>query len=247
VKAIHGWLGIVAVTATVGCATKPFDAQPRSASELTIALESHYSGLVDRPFVRTSAPTDPSGEFRWLSRCVPNNLPSAFTTARASYASLCERLGATWREPYCVGPSDRDRVLFMARMSTGPHSCMTVEVLEPTRDPMAPAYVGTLRGTGYQTSADLAAARQRISEREMHRAIEAERRAALLPRMRMRGTRVCHLEGGNTWMGFVEDSTEDKLQIRVVAAYRTGLPQINIGGFQPHVTWDVPARWQLCE
>lgn len=62
----------------------------------------------------------------------------------------------------------------------------------------------------------------------------------LLPVMRKRGTTVCRSDvlSGNTLKGYVEDSTDEKIQIRV--------PNFKPGGFQPQVIWGYPAEWRLC-
>lgn len=238
------------------CATKPFEGEPRSASELTIALAQHHSGLVDGPFLKRDTPADSSGQFRLVTRfwCAPNAKQSTVPEARSNFASLCRRLGGDWQEPYCLSPSDRDRVHFMAQIIATRSTCengTAVRVFEPTGDQMAPAYVAALRGVGFRTKEDLARDRAQAAGKEREiaalAAAEADRRAAMLPTMRQRGTRVCRVEGGNTWVGFVEDSTDAKLQIRVVSAFNTRVPQYQVGGFQPHIIWDVPSRWDLCD
>ena len=45
---------------------------------------------------------------------------------------------------------------------------------------------------------------------------------------------------------YVEDSTDEKIQIRLAEAFRTGVPNFKLGGFQPRVIWDFPAGWRLC-
>lgn len=240
----------------LGCASKPFEGEPRSASELTIALAKHYSGLVDGAFLKTDTPADSSGQFRSVTRfwCAPNATQSTVPEARSKFASLCGRQGGEWQEPYCLSPSDRDRVHFMAQIVAARPTCANgtaVRVFEPTGDPMAPAYVAALRGVGFRTKEEVAKDRAQAAVKEREAAAravaEADRRAAMLPTMRQRGTRVCRAEGGNTWVGFVEDSTDAKLQIRVVNAFNTRVPQYQVGGFQPHIIWDVPSRWELCE
>lgn len=247
---------LVAVLVLGGCATKPYEGEPNSASELTIALAAHYSGLVDGAFLKKDTPADASGQFRSVTRywCAPSAKQSTVPEARSNFASLCSRLTGVWQEPYCQGPSDRERVLFMAQIVATASSCVNgtaARVFEPTNDPMAPAYVAALRGVGFRTNEDLARERAAaaVKEREaMARAsVEADRRAALLPSMRQRGTRVCRAEAGNTYVGFVEGSSDTKLQIRVVNAFNTRVPQYQVGGFQPHIIWDVPSRWELCD
>lgn len=247
---------LAAILLLVGCATKPYEGEPRSASELTVALAKHYSGLVDGAFLKTDTPADSSGQFRLVTRfwCAPSAAQSTVPEARSKFATLCERQGGEWQEPYCLSPSDRDRVHFMAQVIAARPDCVNgtaVRVFEPTGDSMAPAYVAALRGVGFRTKEEVARDKARTARLDRwaaaQAAAEADRRAAMLPTMRQRGTRVCRVEGGNTWVGFVEDSTDAKLQIRVVNAFNTRVPQYQLGGFQPHIIWDVPSRWELCE
>ena len=248
---------VLAAGLLAGCATKKFDGHAiQTASELTLALELHHSGLVDRPFVTTSTPTDPSGQYRLMSRwwCEPNTRTSSVDAAQLEYSALCSRVGGSLQGVFCVNPSNFDDVLFMAEVVRTRKTCSngtSVRIVEPTSSHSAPAYLSMLRSLGFKTSderaADLARAAALARERERQRALEADRRAAMVPRMRQRGSRVCQIAGAVTTVGFVEDSTETKLQIRVVNAFRTGAPNLQLGGFQPHVTWDVAVQWELCE
>jgi len=248
---------VLATGVLTGCATNKFDGQgAQTASALTVALELHHSGLVDRPFVATSTPPDPSGQYRLLTRwwCEPNTRANSVDAAKVEYSALCSRLGGSFQGDFCVRSSNADDVLFMAQIIRTPKSCVngtSVRVIEPSGRLSAPAYLGALRSQGFKSSeeraTDQAHAAALSRERDRQRVLDADRRAAMVPRMRERGTRVCRVEGFTTTVGFVEDSTETKLQIRVVTAYRTGAPNLQLGGFQPHVTWDVPARWELCD
>jgi len=239
-----------------GCAAKRFEAKPQSASELTVALAIHYSGLIDRPFVATSTPPDLAGEYRSVARywCAPNASSSTVGAAKVEYEALCSRLGGAFRGDFCVKPTDYDHVLFLAQIFEAPRSCANgtqVRVVEPTGDANAPMYVAKLRQLGFRTQAELAGDRANAAmlakERARQRVLDADRRAAMVPRLRQRGTRVCHVEGTQTTVGYVEDSTETKLQIRMIGTYLTQHPAVQIGGSQPQIFWDFPARWDLCE
>jgi len=239
-----------------GCAAKRFEGKPQSASELTVALATHYSGLVDRSFVATSTPPDPSGEFRSVARywCAPNANASTVGAAKIEYRALCSRLGGSFQGDFCIKPSNHDAVLFLAQIVAAPSNCLNgtqVRVVEPTGVPNAPAYVARLRQLGFRTQTDvendLVNDVMLTKERDKQRTLDAERRAALVPRLRQRGTRVCRVDGGQTTVGYVEDSSETKLQIRIAGAYLTQHPTIQVGGSQPQIIWDFPARWDLCE
>ena len=90
------------------------------------------------------------------------------------------------------------------------------------------------------------AARARTAEQR--EAAERDRHLGELPAMRKRGTTVCRsdTQSGNTFKGYVEDSTDEKIRISVSEAFRTGVPNFKQGGFQPYVIWDAPSRWRLC-
>ena len=129
-------------------------------------------------------------------------------------------------------------------------------VIEPAGARNHPGYVAALRRVGYITSSeakvleDAQRARQlaRARTAEQREAAERDRHLAELPVMRKRGTTVCRSDvlSGNTLKGYVEDSTDEKIQIRVAEAFRTGAPNFKPGGFQPQVIWGYPARWRLC-
>lgn len=248
---------VLAAGLLAGCASSKFDGQAaQTASELTIALELRHSGLAGRPFVATSAPPDPSGQYRLVTRwwCEPNARASSVDAAKVEYRALCSRAGGSLQGAFCVKPSNPDDVSFAVQIVEAPRPCVngtSVRVVEPTGSLSAPAYVGMIRSLGFRTSEERATDQAHAAalgrEREKQRALEVDRRAAMMPRMRERGSRVCRVEGVTTAVGFVEDSTETKLQIRVVNAYRTGFPNLQLSGFQPHITWDVPARWELCD
>jgi len=248
---------VLATGLLTGCATKKFEGQgAQTASELTVALELRHSGLVGRPFVAMSTPPDSSGQYREVMRwwCEPNTRANSVDAAKVEYSTLCSRAGGSLQGNFCVKTSNPDDVSFMVQIVQAPRPCpngTSVRVVEPTGSLSAPAYLGMLRSLGFKTSEERATDRAYAAalgrERERQRALDADRRAAMVPRMRERGTRVCHVEGVTTAVGFVEDSTETKLQIRVINAFRTGAPNLQLGGFQPYITWDVPARWELCD
>jgi len=131
-----------------GCATSKFDGQAaQTASELTLALELHHSGLVGRPFVATSAPPDPSGQYRLMARwwCEPNARASSVDAAKVEYRALCSRAGGSLQGAFCVKPSNPDDVSFAVQIVQAPRPCVdgaTVRVVEPTGSLSAPCLRG---------------------------------------------------------------------------------------------------------
>jgi hypothetical protein len=127
-------------------------------------------------------------------------------------------------------------------------------VIEPLVSSLDPAYLRRLSQAGYPSPQE-AQARQvrqqqyrsaedalvnRLVAAEMGR-VDSER-----PLIRKRGATVCRVDGANTFKGFVEDVTEDKIKISVAFAYATSVPSMQVGGFQPHTIWDLPNNWRLC-
>jgi len=66
----------------------------------------------------------------------------------------------------------------------------------------------------------------------------------------VRGTQVCRLPmayGGRVIeMGWVEGSSEYKIQVRIAQAFFVQAPELSPGGFTPSVIWDSPYNWKRC-
>ena len=187
--------------------------------------------------------------------------------ATAEVQALCERRGGKQQGRFCKDANDPDVVLFSAsvvrRQEAGACDRIQGAVIEPVGARNHPGYVAALRRVGYVTLSEARvledAERTRQLGRQLTRqleqsrldqlaAAERERHLAELPAMRKKGTTICRIEAqsGNTFKGYVEDSTDEKLQIRVAEAFRTGVPNFKPGGFEPRVIWDFPSRWRLC-
>ncbi len=84
---------------------------------------------------------------------------------------------------------------------------------------------------------------------ERQRAVEKKRQEnSFLLSSKARGAKVCKFfdEGGE--FGYVEDSANEKIKINIVhAGPNMNNTAITFGGFTPHVTWDYPDNWSLCE
>jgi len=180
--------------------------------------------------------------------------------ATAEVQALCERRGGKQQGRFCKDANDQDVVLFSAsvvrRQEAGGCDRIQGAVIEPAGVRNHPGYVAALRRVGYMTLSeakvleDAERARQLAQSRKLEQlaAAERDRHLAELPMMRKKGTTVCRADAqsGNTFKGYVEDSTDEKLQIRVAEAFRTGVPNFKPGGFQPQVIWESPAKWRLC-
>lgn len=187
----------------------------------------------------------------------------------AAVEALCEQRGGKQQGQFCKRSNNFDEVIFRANLTrsggttTTAGDCRRINafVTEPTGSRQHPGYVAVLQRAGFMTIREVEAveaaerarqlARQLTRQLEQSRldqlaAAERERHLAELPLMRKRGTTVCRAESGNTFKGYVEDSTDEKLQIRIAEAFRTGVPNFKLGGFQPRVIWDFPADWRLC-
>jgi hypothetical protein len=188
----------------------------------------------------------------------PGVAEQSASALKAHFAALCARRGGTYDGRQCVRGDDPDLVLFFGAAEVRGRCDAVPEiaalVVEPTGEASDPAYVKRLRDLGYLTRAERAArdsqlASQRLREQqraEVQARDEASRKAAELPRKRQRGTQVCRQEGPNTFVGYVEDSTDEKLRVLVSRAFRTGFPSLSLGGFTQEIVWDWPQRWDLC-
>lgn len=63
--------------------------------------------------------------------------------------------------------------------------------------------------------------------------------------MREVGARVCKVEDGVRYMGFVEAFTDTRMKVMVSQA-QVGNSGYRPGGFQPNVIWTTPQGWSRC-
>ncbi|HQS58826.1 MAG: hypothetical protein B7Y56_10410 [Gallionellales bacterium 35-53-114] len=73
-----------------------------------------------------------------------------------------------------------------------------------------------------------------------------ERRKQSLPLIRKVGAKVCKPLGEIIYIGFVENFTEDKIQIRLVDAVLAINYNVKLGSFTPNTIWDNPLNWDIC-
>lgn len=182
----------------------------------------------------------------------------AVRAAKARFRELCAAKLGLFEDRICLGRGNIERILFFADVRASPcdggKPKITVQVVEPTDDPAADAYLQRLSRAGYPNpqEAQLRAARL-ASQRAARQAaatqqINAEmaRLDAELPAMHKRGTTVCRTERSVIYRGFIEDFTDEKIKINVAFAAMVNAPAMQAPGFQPQTIWDFPVNWRLC-
>lgn len=85
------------------------------------------------------------------------------------------------------------------------------------------------------------------AEERMLRQLQALKKLAELPLIKRVGARICQDRNEFIFVGFVERIAEEKIQIRVARAQLASSPGFGPGGFSPHIIWDYPYNWYLCE
>lgn len=96
---------------------------------------------------------------------------------------------------------------------------------------------------------------QRFREVELETMERGRKEREDVPVMRQIGTRICRvsidsaLQSEIRFVGFTEGVSPDngKIQIRVSSASIVGAQNLSPGGFQPHIIWDDPMNWSLCD
>lgn len=253
------WLAASATLVLMSCTTSrplPDGAHAHSLIDYLQALRRETSTLLDRVVAATTAPTEEYAGFRaWGDHWCPRHAQIQSTDDVARQVALvCSARDGTYTEPYCRQTSDPENVLFFAQFRRGIDLCqgvaatVSVQVVEPQPGMTHSAdYLDRLRTFGYRSRGDgardaLAALKADESERA--------RLARELPRLRTRGTRVCHRHAGVMYAGFVEDTAEVKIKISVQEAYYVG-PGQTVGArsptYRPETIWDQPDRWFVCE
>lgn len=160
---------------------------------------------------------------------------------------------------YCINPQNPDEVVFFLQAEQGKPCAgffsgawdVTFHLIEVRKlDRISsPYYMDVIRSTGYRFEADKEKERQQAQRR---REDEMRQRQYEAQAMKKVGTRICrdfrNMMGANfVYIGFVENFTEDQVQIRVNSAVLKGSAyNISPGGFQPHITWDSPLNWYMC-
>ena len=198
---------------------------------------------------------EPDYELRAEAGCSVNPSYQSIDSLRPMFDTICRNRGGTLVNSFCRDTAQPDRVLFYVRVGSWlPPSCpksagfgFTMKSIEPKADRFqSPAYLDALRANGYRTQAEtissdiqqrntMIADANKAQERDR---VEGERIARERPLIRTVGAHVCTDKDGLRWIGYVEQITESKVQIRIVQA---GMSRDN------QITWDYPEHWRLCE
>lgn len=243
-----------------GCTTdRPLPDAVRSTSLIDYmqALRRETSTLLDTVVAASTTPVEDTPAYRaWGDHWCPRHvLVHSTDDVVRGVSDYCINLAGTFREPYCTRNSAPDQVLFYAQFQRNIDLCqgvaatVSIQIVEPKPGNVAdPRYVDRLRTLGYRTAGDDArAALAALSAAEAERA----RLARELPRLRTRGTRVCHTDADVTFVGFVEDTSGGKIKIDVQQAYTgngtLGSLGIRNPNYRPETIWDQPERWTVCE
>jgi hypothetical protein len=245
-----------------GCATAP---EEISAEDSAIALGKSLvmqsvpiGGLAVQALVSAGDGED-RGSYRYKSQLFCQTNSQAVANIRQKFAILCGRKGAEFDGQFCVRPDGADRVLFSAQLeSQGTGSCYRLYVSEAVTVG-SPDYLQFLVSkAGYQTAEAKAGktAAQQAAANDARARIQAETRAqqareqarlqAELPMMKKRGTKVCRIDGQQTFVGFVEDFTDEKLKVLVTQGFMTNTPNIGLRVEPGTLTWDPFIAWRLC-
>lgn len=93
----------------------------------------------------------------------------------------------------------------------------------------------------------LEAAEKKARFLEKARQATLERRKMNLHLVRKPGAKICRVQSEFLYIGFVEDVTEDKVQIRVAEQRIDADRSLVATNFKPAIIWDSPLNWELCE
>ena len=217
----------------------------------TVDLDRLRGGPIRGQYMQ--GPSMREGKQWW---CQARDGYDSWGSASRAFAEVCRRRGGTYDAGFCSARDDRDKVLFMAKVTRKNDACSQVHVqtLEPTGPNPDPSFSAKMVAFGFKTSAMVAtenAARQRAVDAANERkakalAQELDRVDREWPQMQRRGTTVCRKHEGVTYVAFVEDSTEDKLKLLISRAYITLSPGSAPGGFRQEIIWASPIDWYLC-
>lgn len=94
---------------------------------------------------------------------------------------------------------------------------------------------------------------EKLQSQAQRKKAEIEKFELDLPRMKKIGAKICRQVSngydGFTEIGYVENISDQKLQIRVSHIVLTSRPSAGVTprGWHPSIIWDYPNNWRLCE
>ncbi|MEP6604894.1 MAG: hypothetical protein ABJA60_02120 [Nitrosospira sp.] len=164
---------------------------------------------------------------------------------------------------YCVEHGGRDdlgaclvgnpaKMLFYANITpvggcTGGVSSVTAVILEPKPGMESSAtYILKAKALGWVPRETRAATEEAAAQQERARVQREEDRCAReLPKLTTRGTQICRMNGGITYVGFVDDVSADRRKIRILV--NSTVEGVAPGGWHPGPIWDKLENWHVCE
>jgi hypothetical protein len=194
------------------------------------------------------------GTYRTKSQNFCPTSAESLNRVTKSFAELCAAKAGRYDGRFCAQPGNPDKVVFLTALERA-GNCMRLTVSEPNGDATAPQWVALTTELGYKTTAqrqqeaEAAAASRAAFQRIVASAKAEQERVRLeteLPMMKKRGAKVCTANAGNTFVGFVEDWSDEKLKILIVEAFRTNVPSMKLNLGASNVTWASPEEWRLC-
>lgn len=96
-----------------------------------------------------------------------------------------------------------------------------------------------------------AAYKSEMNRQAMLAQLEHQRKLSELPMIRKIGAKICQRKaqsqlGPIAYIGYVERTADEKVQIRVSHAYYERHPNLSPGDFSPSIIWDNPMNWEIC-
>ena len=248
------------VVAMAGCATTDLGAEASAIGvSKSLVMQSVPLGGMAVQALASAGDGEDRGSYRYKSQLFCQTNSQALANIRQKFAILCGRKGAEFDGQFCMRRDGADQVLFSAQLeSQGTGNCYRLNVSEAV-NVGSPDYLQFLVSkAGYQTAEVKAAkaaaqqlaaieARARLQAQALaQQTLEQARLQTELPQMKKRGTKVCKIDGPQTFVGFVEDFTDEKVKVLVTQGFMTNTPTMGLRVEPGTVTWDPFIAWRLC-
>jgi len=181
-----------------------------------------------------------------------------------SYNDFCNYSGGFYQHNACKLEQKTDKVLFWAKVTRLPKldgrsstPKVGIEVIHPTKSIKNKKYLSALIDHGYEMSEKRSLRKineQMLNEKQV-RAHKLKMQISKelkqqMPLVRKIGSRICQIRTHRMrdvkYIGYVEQVTNDKIQIRISRAHFVSIPNMRPGGFEPSIIWDSPWNWVVC-